>query len=54
MIPRAYSQHFIVFVTYELLNKLTCYITVGWKGMPGASAVSVSFISHKRKLDVVK
>jgi hypothetical protein len=24
-----YSQHFIFFVTYELANKLECFITVG-------------------------
>ncbi len=31
----SYSQHFIFFVTYKWAKKLECYITLGWKGVPG-------------------
>ncbi len=32
-----HSQHFIFFVTYQSANKLECYITLSWKGLPGTN-----------------
>jgi hypothetical protein len=37
-----YSQHSIFFLTYEWSNKLECYITLGWKGLPGTNTRAYS------------
>ncbi len=35
-----HSQHFIFFITYEWLNKLDCYITLGWKDLTVANTLA--------------
>jgi len=36
----AYSQHIILFVSYESTKKLQYYITLGPKGLPGANTLT--------------
>jgi hypothetical protein len=44
-----YSQPFIFFETYKLTNKLECYITLVWKGLPGTKTLAIGplFISYE-------
>jgi hypothetical protein len=39
-IQKPYSQHFIFFLKYERPNKLECYITLGWKDLPGTNTLT--------------
>jgi hypothetical protein len=37
----AYSQYFYIFlVTYKLVHKVECYITISWKGVSGTSTLA--------------
>ncbi len=47
-IQKPYSQYFIFFVTYEWPYKLECYITLGWKGLPGANPLTnQTYVSYE-------
>jgi hypothetical protein len=49
---KPYSQHFILYVTYDKPNKHECYNTLGLKGLPGTNTLAYSFllISYKNEV----
>jgi hypothetical protein len=49
-----YQNITFFYITYEKANKLVCYITIGWKGLPGTNALAYFLFISSEENEVLR